>query len=134
MLKIQSFAETCENCWMLPWCSIGASLIGKKIPLTNKEFRSYFRLSPFLVEIVLKKIQIKFLCTPQKLLWALHFLKSKNPSEDGIARLLKTNKNTLRFHVVLVLNKILLSLPDVFIPFWFYFLIFYLNDYLIFSY
>jgi hypothetical protein len=97
----------------IPWLSFGGVVLSKGKDVSLTVFRMFFKLPVFLVDVVFKKILTKFTCQPIHLLWTLHYLKSKNPIDFEIAKLLGTNVQTLRVHVYDTIHKMLQTLPEV---------------------
>jgi hypothetical protein len=99
------------------WQCLGAVVLGKSKPISATEFKHFFKLPTQLVGVIWKRVQRRFDSVSAKhLLWALHFLKSTNPSLDDIARLLHTNRTTLKLHVKKMLLRLLIILPKVWMP------------------
>jgi hypothetical protein len=100
----------------IPWLSLGSVILSKDKEISLTVFRMFFKLPVFLVDVVFKKILTKYVCQPIHLLWTLHYLKSKNPIDFEIAKLLGTNLTTLRLHVYNTIHKMLQTLPEVWFP------------------
>jgi hypothetical protein len=101
----------------MDWLAIGSTVLKHEKKLSPSQFRYHFKLQICLLEYLWKRLTSHFQCDPKHLLWTLHFLKSKDPNEQGIASILNTDKKTLRLHVVETLEKLLKALPKVCIIF-----------------
>lgn len=98
---------------LMDWQAIGSTILHKKTRLSFDQFQYHFKLRVCLVEYVWKKMISRYHCEPKHFLWTLHFLKSRDPNEQGIASLLHTDKKTLLLHVEETLQKLLIILPEV---------------------
>lgn len=101
------------------WLSLGTSILGKKHLISASVFKTFFKLTPRLVEIVWKRLsrsteKSRLLVKPQHLLWTLHFLKSQNPLHEEVARVLGICKKTMTLHVTRTLRLLKKVCPQVF--------------------
>jgi hypothetical protein len=76
-------------------------------------FKEIFKLEPTVVDVVFETILKNYRCLAKHLLWSLYYLKTKNSNEAEIAVFLRTNRKTLRIHVIETLTKLVSSLPNV---------------------
>jgi hypothetical protein len=105
----------------MDWLDIGASVLGKNRTLTQRTFKLFFKLPSFLASFVFIRLSQYFSCEPHHFLWTLHYLKTRNSSDDEIAKVLSTTRETLLLHVWDTLEKLNVALPEVFIQLQFFF-------------
>lgn len=104
------------------WISLATSILKKSHLISPNVFKTFFKLSPRLTEVVWKrlfrsKLRICSLVKPQHLLWTLHFLKSQNPLHEEIAAVLGICKKTMILHVTRTLRALRKTCPKVIIFF-----------------
>jgi hypothetical protein len=97
----------------IPWKTLGSNILHFERELSDREFMSYFKMPVSLVQYLWKTLQSSFHCRPRYLLWTLHYLKSRNPSELEISRILGTTVKTMKIRVTITLRQIFHLLPNV---------------------
>ncbi len=93
--------------------TLGAVVLQAKSRIAPGRFKRFFKLPHFLVNYVYEKLVASFACDPIHLLWTLHYLKSKNPLDEEIAKLMNSSKESFMFHVLTTLQNLDKALPNV---------------------
>lgn len=97
------------------WLSLGAIILKRGKQLTEPQFKSSFKLSPYLANVVWDRlIQVEGnIAQAKHFLWTLHLLKTLDPNHSQVASFLNTNYKTMKLHVEKLLHHLLNALPDV---------------------
>ena len=100
------------------WRELGTTVlshyINKSIFISISTFKTFFKLTPRLVEIVWKKLISTYDdCEPKHLLWTFYYLKTKSSNDSEIAAVLSTNRETLVSKVEKTVNQLYTVLPPV---------------------
>ena len=112
-----------ESAWIL--CYKHYASKASTISITT--FKSFFKLTPRLVDVVWKKlISTTEHCQQKHLLWTLYYLKTQNSNDTEIAAVLSTNRETLMLKVESTVRQLFQALPEVH---FFYFFSFFLVDF-----
>lgn len=100
------------------WRILGSSIISyyadKSSTFSVKTYKSYFKLTPRLTEILWQKLVASHPGSQRKhLLWTLHYLKTEANSDVEIASLLNTNRETLMIALRQTVRNLFRALPEV---------------------
>jgi hypothetical protein len=95
------------------WQYLASAILKDSKTISATAFKQFFKLPISLTDLIWRKLSARFpgKCSAKHFLWTLHFLKTLNPLKEETAKLLHTNKITLKIHVVKTLLKLLIVLP-----------------------
>lgn len=108
------------------WRELGSSVLShyasKSSIISITSFKSFFKLTPRLTDVVWKKLNSTCDdCQQKHLLWTLYYLKTQNSNDSEIAAVLSTNRVTLMLKVEQTVKQLAQALPEVLFFFFFFY-------------
>lgn len=96
------------------WLAIAAATLRKKKPITVVAFKTYFKLSPSLADLIYSQlVDAGYEIRIRHYLWTLHYLRSTDPRDTQIAFFLHTQRRNLHDKVYGVMDCICKALPEL---------------------